>query len=314
MLDFGTYATNFSLFKSKLDGALKYVPGERVTLGLKSRHVNFTAEDLKERFDAGYAAGINEVLVWVNQEVDNLTPDWLTYLRDFLGGGNSTAATSTTPTTFSAHSDGGTVDHAAAAATASMSVTFGRPLMIALANAKLGPATAVTCNCDFGTDNGTTVCVRHNGVPYMDKSAYSACVTGAANFYSLASSQADTARQHGYFGNLGGGSNSQNLYSLAGSKAAATLHSEGDASAASIAAESAADAWQASSTVFAPTFGLTGVSSGSQLIPGSGSFYPAGIFVDLRMHCWSATRPTPRGGEHHQVLLRPVASCLHHLC
>ena len=62
--DFGTYADNFTVFTSKLNAALKYVPGSKLNLGLKSRHSNLTKAELQERFDAAHKAGVDWLLIW----------------------------------------------------------------------------------------------------------------------------------------------------------------------------------------------------------------------------------------------------------
>jgi hypothetical protein len=88
-LDYGTYAADDDLFRRKLDDALKYVGADRLDLGLKSRHSNFSTAELAMRFDAAKAHNLSSLFhalfVWTNQ--DTILPSWLPFLEAFLSGG-----------------------------------------------------------------------------------------------------------------------------------------------------------------------------------------------------------------------------------
>lgn len=84
LLDYGTYASDDKLFERKLHDAIKYTGSSRLTLGLKSRHSNFSATELSMRFDTARALKLRSIFVWTNQ--DTILPSWLPYLKAFLAG------------------------------------------------------------------------------------------------------------------------------------------------------------------------------------------------------------------------------------
>ena len=140
-----------------------YGPAGVVTdMGLKSRHSNFSQDELQERFDAAYAANISSLVIWVNQEP--VKTNWLPFLEAFRKNTSS-----------------------ANAPAKPARVVFETPKMIGTAGVTEETGSRILCSCNFAADvvHNKTECKRMPGVPWINKSTYSACASGCSSFFVI---------------------------------------------------------------------------------------------------------------------------------